>query len=231
MSFFDDLISKLLAKLLTEAENLLRPVLGPFKAVLNLIDQFTSRTANIFSFGQEIFTEAVTEYQAIKDFKMPDNWSSRVMSVPQAVDTVKRLSDVPGQLVGAFKDLIQQLKDSFPDTSVAATEELESFEGASDLTDLLSKFGGKVEEVGGKILEWAGLLLQALIQIEAVMQDVKTILDAVKEVRQDFENFDGFFLGQSNPRIKAKLVLENGQEKFISLRDGHLHASLDTSAD
>lgn len=181
---------------------LLDPVLKPLKAIREifkrLVDHFTTIPQKIF----DITTEAIAEYQAIRDFESKPHWKSRVISVPRAVETLQRFAKIPGELVAAIRDLASKVKESLMGIDKDAPLAEGDIEGLAELKAAGKKLGTKLAAALERVLGVVTIIIGSLDVISGALDDVKKILDDVKEVRQDLENLDGLFLPQNKRQVK-----------------------------
>jgi len=128
-----------------------------------------------------LIAEVEDEYDKIVHFDIQPHWRSRVISVPKVMENIKQLAALPTQVIDAVKDLIQNFK-----TRMQNTELIEA--------------GEEFLPVLGQVFAIATLIAEILLAIRSTIDDLKTIVDAIKTVREDLENLDGLFLQQHNAR-------------------------------
>ena len=213
MSLLSDLTQGIEDRILS----LLSPILGPLKGIVGIATKFKDNTTGILDAATSLITEIEQEYSAIKNFKERPQWKNRVISVPHAIKSTTDLAKIPSVVIAAVKDLVSQVRTKLE----PATVELEGIEGIDDLRALGLKIGGRVASVFEKVLGFMSLILDALVTIRATIDDLKTVIDSIRTVRQDLENLDGLFLTQKNPR-KIEALADGGT---IKIRVGSLHSA------
>ena len=206
------LVQSLLDKAIAYLSQFTAPFLRPIRALIVLFTKFKDNTVGIFDAASTLIEDTTDEYIQIRDFKSRPQWRNRVISVPKAVENIQKLVEVPNQVLTAFKDLVNQLKQKLDPGAF----KLDDLEGIEDLRAFIGKFGSKFAAGAEKLLGAVALIVDALVTIRAVIDDLQSIVDAVKTVREDLENLDGLFLQQNNPR---KIVTATS-----NIRVGHLHS-------
>jgi len=195
---------------------LLAPIFKPLAPLFTIFTKFKDNTIGILEAAQKLVADVENEYDQIKNFKSKPEWKNRVISVPSAIENIQNFVDVPSKVLGAIRDLVNQLRSKLQ----PAAFELDDLEGIEDLRSVLSKFGSKFAAGFEKLLGAIALIVDALVTIRSTIDDLQTIVDAVRTVREDLENLDGLFLTQQNPRKLEHL--DSG--KPIKIRIGHLHS-------
>lgn len=199
----------------TRLLTLLEPVLKPIRPLIKIFTVLRDNTIGIFDAGSDLLKEIESEYDQIRHFSARPEWKNRVISVPAVIQHVEDLTQIPSQVVAAFKDLIQNLRQKV-DTTAFETDELE---GIEDLRGIIRRLGARFAAVLERILGILTLVVDSLVTIRSTIDDLKTIVDAVRTVRENLEHLDGLFLTQKNPR---KLLRTQDGEAF-RIRVGSLH--------
>jgi methyl-accepting chemotaxis protein len=195
--------------------DLLKPILGPIQGIISIFTSFKTNTVGLWEDAEKLFTDILTEIQEIRDFSIDVKWKTRVIHGPKAVETIKKLADVPHALLEAGRDLVRQLKTTM--NAEAAEDVIDDLEGVEDLAAIIKKLGPRVAQAFEKILGYLTLVLNALETIHGVVNDLQSVVDQVKEVTTDLKNLDGFFLPQKNKRQR---ITGKTYERL-----GHLHAT------
>ena len=167
---------------------LIKGIAGTLTKAVSEIEQIAGVFINIKDYTVGAFNDAValiqeieTEYDKITNLDVQPHWRSRVISVPKVIDNIKEIANLPTQIIDAVKDLISNFQGRF--------EALEIQETVEEFLPVL-----------GQIFGVASLIAEILLAIRATINDLKTIVDAIKTVREDLENLDLIFLQQKNPR-------------------------------
>jgi len=206
VALLDPIINRLAA--------LFAPVVGPIKGLINIITKFKQNTVGLLDKGQHFYEGIGRLFDSIKNFQEKPHWKSRVVSVPRAVKNIKELTQIPVDIFNRVKELFQTLREQ---TNPAELEPAE-LEGVEDLRAFGLKLGTKLGEAFGKVLDVAGIILQILIAINTALDDLNGIIDDANTFVEDFNNLDGLFLPQKNPR---KIV--QSTDGPLRLRIGSLH--------
>lgn len=196
---------------------LLEPIFKPLRPLVQLFTKLRDSTVGIFDAASTLLHDIGDEYDKIKHFDARPEWKNRVISVPAVFQHIQDLAQVPSQVIAAFKDLVNTLKTKI-DPAAFNVDELE---GLDDLRGLFKRFGSKLAAGFEKVLGVVALLADALVAIRSTIDDLQTIVDAVRTIRENLEHLDGLFLPQKNPR---KLLRTQDGETF-KIRVGSLHPS------
>jgi hypothetical protein len=196
---------------------LLRPVLGPIRPLVQIFFKFKDSTFGILTAGQHLVDSTAQTYGKILHFQTQPAFRTRVISVPRVADNLEALAQAPQQIIKAFEDLFAQLKNKID----PAAFDFEELEGLEDLRGIIGKLGSKFAAAFEKVLGFVTLLVDALVTIRAAIDDLQAIVDSVSTIVDDLSNLEGLFLPQSNPRKTEQL--SNGGS--IKIRVGSLHDS------
>ncbi len=198
----------------------LQPIVAPLKPVIKVLTDLKGATVGLFDKITKLTTDTLEEYNAIKNFKEDLHWRGRVVNAPEVVKKIKRLTQIPIEVLNVIKDLVRRIKDQVPggsDPAAAAEDavnDLEGFRGA------IARWAPKFAKGAEKLLGVVAILVECLIAWNAAIDDLQTLVNDVKEVRLDIEKLDLIFLPQNNPRRYVKL--EDGRTIRIRV-GGHLH--------
>jgi hypothetical protein len=217
MSLIGDTIERLLAPFFDK----LKSVFAPFGKAFNLVGRFWNQLTTIGSRSRDLVNSVVLEVEAWRNFKENIAFRTKLISLPAAID---HIGDFIGQVRAAWDavlDIIRQIKGKF-ETTGNPTEEAE--EAIADIQNsgfrgILEKFP-KLFKGLEKVLGFLAILLDALESISAGVDDLQTIVNALRTLREDVESGGPLFLSQSNPR--KSLRLDGGGS--IKIRVGKLHS-------
>jgi len=178
-------------------------------ATIDLVKSVASEVSEWKNFKENIsFTGGVINLQSVKD------------RIQQLIDeALKAWHSLVDLFTGGFKRVAGK---PFEDAQAAA-EELESlFEGFGKLglSDFLAEIGPKLEKAGGKLFEVLAIVQAVAEELLHVVNDLQSLVDFARDVRQTFESGEGLFLKQTNKR--KTLRLESGGS--IKIRLGKLHS-------
>lgn len=204
------------------ASTKLAPILTPLRPVIKVLTDLKGSTIGLFDKVSHLATTAKEEYEAIRDFKEDLHWRGRVVNAPQVVKKIKRLTEIPAEVATAVKDLITRIEEQAGGKTPGelAEEAVDSLEGIEDFRGLLQKFVPKLAKGGEKLLGVLAILVDVLIQWNAAIDDLQTVVDDLREVRLDIEKLDLIFLPQNHARRWVQL--EDGRRTRWRI-GGHLH--------
>jgi hypothetical protein len=206
----------LLSSLEERLLGLLSPILGPIRPLLTLFTKFRDNTVGILGAAQTLVSSVEEEYGQFKNLTAKPEWRHRVISVEAVIEKVQELIAIPQRVAGSIKDLISQVQSKLQPAKL----NLDELEGIEDLRGIFSKLGTRLAAGLEKLLGVAALIVDALVTIRATIDDLQDIVDAIRTVREDFENLDLIFLQQKNPRRIEELV-DGGSMK---IRVGKMHS-------
>ena len=200
----------------------LSPILTPLRPVIKVLTDLRGSTIGLFGKVTHLATSAKEEYEAIRDFKEDLHWRGRVVNAPQVVKKIKRLTEIPAEVATAVKDLMARIEEQAGGKSPSelADEAVESLEGIEDFRGLLQRFVPKLAKGGEKLLGVIAILVDVVIQWNAAIDDLQTIVNDLREVRLDIEKLDLIFLPQNHAR--RWVTLEDGRRTRWRI-GGHLH--------
>jgi hypothetical protein len=171
--------------------------------VLDLAKKIIEHFTGTFDAAKNLFDSAQSEFQSWKSFKTDIRFSQRVIVVEQSL---KKLHDFIGEVVDAWKAILQLIKD--------AGIKLETG-GAAEIAEAATGIGLPIAVVNAIVI-----VVEVLDTIRNLIDTAQNIVNIVRDVRQ-FLLGDLLFLQQRNPRKVLKL--EDGGD--IKIRTGKLHAS------
>ena len=170
-----------------------------FKGIGNALDSVWSSIVSFFSVADRVEARVqalVTnidalvlnvdkEIQAFKDFKFDPKWKTRVINVPIAIDQIKDfIFNVPDDIIDTLKSTSADLKALF------------------DLFKHGPPGSSPADSVGaiGKLTGWASAVDQSFEVLEKMVDDLGNIVDDLRQIREQIEGLDAFFLGQGRSR-------------------------------
>jgi len=170
-----------------------------FKGIGNLLSEIQTFFTNFFSAADRVearvktLTDNIdaliknteTEIQNFKDFKFDPKWKTRVINVPIAIEQIKEF------IVNVPEDLIDTLKKASGDLRAL----FNLFEHGPPGTSPAETAGALSHVVG-----FASAIDQAFEVLEGMVDDLTSIVDDIKQLREQVEGLDAFFLSQGRPR-------------------------------
>ncbi len=204
----------------------LEPFWAPLKPVIKVLTDLRGSTIGLFDKITKLANSLREEYEAIKNFKEDLHWRGRVVNAPQVVKKIKRLQEIPLEVVAKVKDMVKQIQDQFPEGAEPANlaeDAAKSLEGFEDFAGALERIVPKLAKGGEKLLGVVAILVQVLVSWNLLIEDMQTIVDDVKEVRLDVEKLDLIFLPQNNARQYVNVETKTGIKKSRWRIGGHLH--------
>lgn len=217
MSLIGDLLDKILAPFWDKVKQ----VFAPFGRAFNLVGRFWTQLTTIGTRSRDLINSILSEIEAWRSFRENISFRTKLVSLPAAID---HFQDFIQQLRAAWDavvDIVRQVRGKF-ETTGNPTEEAE--EAIADIQN--SGFKGLFEKFPRlfkgleKVLGFLAILLDALESISAGVDDLQTIVNALRTLREDIETGGPLFLSQSNRR--RTLRLRDGGS--IKIRLGKLHS-------
>jgi hypothetical protein len=217
MSLIGDLVQRLIGPILDR----IKQALGPFGKLFDLIGKFWDNLTNLGSKIQELVDLILTEIDAWKNFRENITFRTRVISLPAAIDHIEQFWDEILNAWHAILDLIKNLKGKFELTGDPAGEAEEAIKDIeeSGFKTILEKFP-KLAKGLEKVLGFVAIVVDALESIISGVDDLITVMMALRDIRKNIETADAIFLKNSNPRRIVKLK-DGGS---IKIRVGNLHS-------
>lgn len=184
----------------------IKKIIADLGTVFQDIKNTFNHLTGVFGAGKTLFDTVVSEIDAWKNFKQDIRLKSRVINLERAITKTKELiAGIPASFRAAV-DIVKQI-------GAAIEKDVTAEEGAAVLA---------VETAGlSEIVVAIGILYQVLSFVADIIQDLQTIVDELKRLREEIEKLDTIFLPQSNKRKTLKL--DDGSS--IRIRVGKLHAS------
>jgi len=164
-----------------KAAGTLLQIVDQVRQIVGVFINIKDYTVGAFTEGMALIQDVETAWDDIVHFDLNPKWNSRVISVPKVFVNIKELAQIPQTVIDAVKGLIQD------------------FQNRAELTEALEA-GEEMLPVLGQIFGIATLIAEFLLEVRKVIDDLKSIVDAIKTVVEDLSHLDGLFLQQKNPR-------------------------------
>jgi len=210
----------LLDQLLQPVLDRLKVVFRPFGKLFALLSKFWTGITTLGQKVRDLISLVTDEVNEWKNFRENIAFRTRVINVKSAIEHVQ---DVWQQAIDAYHavlQLVQELRGKF-ETTGNPTEEAEQAIAdieSSGFKTILEKFP-KLLRGAEKALGFVAIVADALESIVTAVDDLTTIVNALKAIRENIETGKSLFLKQSNPRKSIKL--KGGGS--IRVRTGNLH--------
>lgn len=208
--------------LLTPLLNRLKQALGPFGKLFDLLGSFWTKARTSWEKGLLLERNIVAEVNAWKQFAVDIPLRTGVINIPKAVEQTRELLDQIKAAYFAIVDIAKEIRKQLTGAAESPTEE--AAEAAKDIE--ASGIKGLLERLPRlakgleKILGFLAILIGVTESIEALIDDLTEILDAVRAIREEIESGSTVFLQQKNAR-KALALKDGGS---IRVRVGTMHA-------
>lgn len=214
------LLEQLFNRFISPVLERVKAAFGPFGKLFDLIGklwtQITSTKARIETLAQSIKDE-IFEW---RNFREAVPVRTGVINLPRAIDKSQQLLD---QIRGAWQaiaDLFSKLKENFNvETPAAEAEAAAKDIESSGVKAILEKFPRLAKGLE-KVLGFLAIAVTALEDIEGAIDDVQTVVDAIKGIREEIETGSTIFLSQKNKRRAVRT--EDGT--VFKIRVGNLHS-------
>jgi len=223
VGFIQDIENTLLAKL----KGLFSPILKPLQRLWGVLKGFFSALIDLIPATVTLVKGIIEEIQAWRSFKQNVSFKGGVINL-QSVH--KRVEDLLGEIIDAYHAIVDLTTTSFKFPAKAASEAadaleevivtFEDFFGDVGLRAALEKIGSQFSKLGGKVFEVLALVQAVAEGLLKIVNELQTVLNAIKDVRETFQTGEGLFLQQKNKRKILKVV---GGGK-IKVRLGKFHS-------
>ena len=218
MSLLDTLLNKVL--------EFFQPVIGPLTKLWNILKGMVTAIIDVIPATIDLVKLVYSEVLAWKTFKEGINVKTGVVNFKSARE---RIEDLIGELIDAWHALVDLFTGGFKRVTLKPFEDAEA--AAQELADLFGGFGKiglkalqdlgpKLEKLGGKLFEILAIVQAVAEELLKVVNELTTIVNAIKDVRETFQEGEGLFLSQKNPR--RTVALRDGGS--IKIRVGNLHS-------
>ena len=221
------LLQQIEETILNKLKALFEPVLTPLSKLWNILKGMFTAIVEVIPATIALVKSVASEVNEWKNFKENISFTGGVINLQSVKDRIQRLIE---EALAAWHSLVDLFTGGFRrvvgkpfEDAEAAAEELESlFEGFGKigLKDFLAEIGPKLEKAGGKIFEVLAIVQAVAEELLKVVQDLQSLVDFTRDVRETFESGEGLFLQQKNKR--KTLALDGGGK--IKIRVGKLHS-------
>jgi hypothetical protein len=213
VALIDTLLDPIIAKL--------KEVFAPFGKLIDFITHFWTSITSLGGKIRDLINLVVSEVNEWKNFKENIAFRTRVINVKKAIEHVQDFIAQISAAWAAIRELVAQLKSKFETTGDPAGEAREAIEDIqnSGFRQILSKFPKLLRGLE-KVLGFVAIVLDALESIIVAVDDLTTIVNALKTIREDIETGGPLFLKQTNPRKTVRL--QDGTS--MKIRVGTLHS-------
>lgn len=214
-------------RLLQAIGRLLQPVIDPLKKLWNIIKGFFTAVIDLIPATIKLVKSIIDEVNAWKNFKEGINFKSGVISLKSIKDHVEELIQ---EIITAWKSLVDLFTSGFKmplrgvqEAADACDEVVTAFEdvfGKFGLREGLAKLGTVLEKAGGKIFEILAIIQAVAEEALKVVNELQSIVDVIRDIREAFQTGSFLFLKQNNPR--RLVTLDDGTT--MKIRVGNLHS-------
>ena len=217
MALIQDIIDRLLAPIFDK----IKQVFAPFTKLVDFIFHFWTKLQETGTKINSLIALVLSEVSEWQNFRENLAFRTKVTNASVLIEGVREFW---AQMVAAWnsiQDLVREIKGKFAgageDPAQEVREAIKDVE-ESGFKNILAKFP-RVLKGAEKLLGFVAILLDAMTTILAAIDDLTTIVEALKAIREDVETGGPLFLKQSNPRKTIRLA-DGGTMK---IRIGNLH--------
>jgi|ERR1043165_4832025 hypothetical protein len=159
-----------------------------------LLIDFKDKALSLFDRIHTLIVDVENEVTAIRNFEVDIKWKTRVISAPQAIQTMQDFFHSFPDIIDNAKAIVSEIRNKInvPET----TFNPEEVEGLDSLRNL----PGKLAKIGEKLAGWAALILDALVTISNFVDQLQSIVDDFRRIRETIETADAIFLPQGRPK-------------------------------
>jgi uncharacterized phage infection (PIP) family protein YhgE len=217
MSLITDVIDRILDPILAK----LKEALGPFGKLFDLLGHFWTNITTLWTDIDKLVTSIRAEISAWKNFKESINFRSRVINLKIAIEKSEDFIRELARAKDSIMELWTTLKGKFETTGDPAAEAEDAVKDIeqSGLKDILAKFP-KLLKGAEKVLGFVAIVTDALESIITGVHDLQTIVDTLRDIREEIESLATVFLSQKNPRRRVRLA----DGSTMRIRVGSLHS-------
>ena len=211
----------LLDQLLEPLVERVKQAFAPFAKLFDFITHFWTSITGLGGKIRDLINLVVSEVNEWKNFKENIAFRTRVINVKSAIEHVQEFIEQMAAAWRAIRELVDQLKSKFETTGDPAQEAREAIDDIenSGFRAIFEKFPKLLKGLE-KVLGFVAIVLDALESIIVAVDDLTTIVNALKAIREDIETGGPLFLKQSNTRRTVRL--EDGTS--MKIRVGSLHS-------
>jgi prophage DNA circulation protein len=198
----------------------LKQAFAPFGKLIEFVTRFKDAIFTLGSRTRHLIDTIISEVNEWRNFRENIAFRTKVVSLPAAVDHVQEFWQMITAAWSAILDLVEQIKGKFQTTGNPTQEAEEAIADIekSGFKTILEKFP-KLFKGFEKVLGFVAIVLDVVETLSASVDDLTTIVEALKAIREDVESGGPLFLKQTNKRRIE--TLEDGTK--IKIRLGNLH--------
>jgi len=224
------LIQDIEQRLLDRLKAFFEPVVGPLTRLWEILKGMFTAIAEVVPKTIALVKGIYAEINGWRDFKndfAASNFKSGVINLQSVKQHIQDLVD---EAIAAWHGLVDLFTGGFKrvvgkpfedaESAAAELEELFSGFGKLGLTEFLQNIGPKLKRAGGKLFEGLAIVQAVAEELVHVIDDLQSLVNLSRDIRETFETGEGLFLSQKNKRRKVKL--ETGGS--LNLRVGNLHS-------
>jgi len=220
------LIQDIENRLLDLLSRLIQPVVQPLMRLWNILKGFFTALIDVIPETIELVKLIYSEVLEWRHFREDVNFKGGVINLQS---TRNKIEDLISEAITAWHSLVDLFTHGFRNLTVRPIEE--ATEALTDVIDAfgslekvglkawLERIGPTLEKAGGKIFEILAVIQAVAEELLRVVRQIRSIVDFTADVRRTFEEGEGLFLKQTNPR--KTIALADGGE--IKIRLGSLH--------
>jgi hypothetical protein len=223
------LIQDIESRLLDLLSRLIQPVVAPLQRLWGIIKGFFTAIIDLIPETIELVKLVYSEVLEWKNFRENVNFKGGVINLQS---TRNKIEELLGQGIAAWHALVDLFTRGFRQVTIKPIEE-----GTEALTEVIDAFGSlerlglkawlerigpTLEKAGGKVFEVLAIIQAVAEELLRVVRELRSIVDFTANVRRTFEEGEGLFLRQTNPRRKIKIAEVSGGGE-IKIRLGNLH--------
>ena len=199
----------------------LKQLLAPFAKLFNFITHFWQSVTSLGGRVQKLIADVLAEVNAWRNFKENISFRTKVINVRSAIEHIQDFWDEIRNAWAAILNLIQELKGKFQTTGDPAQEAQDAVKDIeeSGFKEIFSKFPKLLKGLE-KVVGFLAIVLDAVESISTAVDDLLTIVAALRDIREAVESGGPLFLKQSNGRRTVRL--EDGTT--MKIRVGNLHS-------
>ena len=218
MGLLQDAIDRLLSPIFDK----IKQAFAPFGKLVDFVFHFWTKLQEVATKINSLIALVISEVNEWKNFKENLAFRTKVTNASVLINGVQEFWQQMVAAWNSIQDLVKEIKGKFAgagedpaDEVRAAIKDVEE----SGFKDILAKFP-RLLKGAEKVLGFVAIVLDALTTILAAIDDLTTIAEALKAIREDIETGGPLFLKQSNPRRTVRL--EDGTS--MKIRVGNLHS-------
>jgi len=223
------LIQDIENRLLDLLSRLIQPVVAPLMRLWNILKGFFTAVIDVIPETTDLVKLIYSEVLEWKNFRENANFKGGVINLQS---TRNKIEELITEAIAAWHALVDLFTSGFRNVTVRPIEE--ATEALTDVIDAfgslerlglkawLERIGPTLEKAGGKVFEVLAVIQAVAEELLKVVREIRSIVDFTASVRRTFEEGEGLFLKQTNPRRKIKIAEVSGGGE-IKIRLGKLH--------